>query len=176
MNKPKSPPRSAEPVESLGEVWYLSEITPALRRRYAAPVRARARQALLDDKPAMDEDTYATEWEAFQARIDSGAYEWGPPLELGGTGPGKAILAALGSTDGQVRLLQLLLEQSHGDVDTKRAIEILEGNPDGIAAAIRAVMGLPAVPTAPPEPTKEPGEKDEKKTGETTTATAAPAA
>lgn len=154
----KKPPAGAEPFESLGETWWLSKMTPALRRRFAAPVRMRARQQLFDDKEFMEEAQYQQEKDYLQARIDAGAYDWGPPVELSGTGPGKAIRAVLESDEGWVRLVALLLEETHGELPLTRVGEIVAGNPEACAAAMRAALGLPPLAVPPPEETTTPGE------------------
>lgn len=172
-SKPKKPPKNAEPVESCGETWWLSEVTTILRRQFARPIRMRARQALIDDKETMDEDAYAEEWDALQGRIDAGAYDWGPPLELGGTGPGRAIKAVLSTEQGLAELLRVLLAEAHGDLTPEKAAEILGGNPEGVTAALRAAMGLPSLP---PDADAEPGETATTETKPTTTTTTEPAA
>ena len=151
----KRPPRNAEPFDSLGETWWLSEVTPALRVEFCRPIRQRARQSLMDDKDTMTAEQYGDERKALQARIDAGAYEWGPPLELGGVGPGEAVSAALDTAEGQVRLLQLLLAEMHGELPLNRVAEIMGGNPEGWQAALRAAMGLPPLPPPSPEETGE---------------------
>lgn len=168
VDKKKIPP-GAEPVESLGEVWYLSEVDENFRKAFARPIRMRARQQLLDDKPALTPEQYKEEWEAFQARIDAGAYEWGPPLELGGTGPGKAVRAVLDGEEGGVLLVQALLEEVHGTLPFGKVVDILGGNPEGVAAAMRAAMGLPPLGVAPGPQAATPGETKAEATAATTT-------
>lgn len=170
-NKTKKPPRNAEPVDSLGETWWLSEVTAGLRKQFCQPIRARARQALIDDRELLDAEDYAAEKAFLQGRIDAGAYDWGPPLDRGGTGPGEAIKAALDTPEGQARLIQLLLVETHDEVPLEKVTEIMAGNPEGIGAALRAAMGLPPLPPPPPEET---GEKTE--TAKTDETTASPAA
>lgn len=143
MKGNQKPPKNAQPCEVNGTPYWLSELTPALRKLFSSLIRARARQDLIDDKTVLSEEAYAAEWDRLQDRIDSGAYEWGPPVELGGTGQGKAIQAALNCTEGNVRLVQLLLTEAHGELPLNEVAEIINGNPEGITAAIRAGMGLP---------------------------------
>lgn len=158
--KPKRPPKNAEPLDSCGETWWLSELTPALRKEFCRPIRSRARQALIDDREYMTDEQYAEEKDALQDRIDAGAYDWGPPVEKGGTGPGKALKAVLDTPEGQVQLARLLLAEAHGELPLDKTAEIIAGNPEGFVAALRAAMGLPP---SPPEPIEEPGEKTETK-------------
>lgn len=160
VDKKKIPP-GAEPIESLSETWYLSEVNENFRKAFARPIRMRARQQLIDDKPSLTPEQYKEEWEAFQAHIDAGAYEWGPPLELNGTGPGKAVKAVLDRDDGGILLLRALLEEVHGELSYAKVAEIIEGNPEGVAAAIRAAMGLPPLAVAPEPETPEPGKTAE---------------
>lgn len=133
----------SEPCEALGQTWWLANVTPGHRKMFSSLVRSRARQSLIDDKPYMDAKDYRAQWKDLQARIDAGAYDWGPPVELGGMGYGEAIQAALDTTEGNVRLVQMLLEDEHGEVPLSQVAEILNANPEGITAAIRAGMGLP---------------------------------
>lgn len=165
VDKAKKMPRNSHPVESLSETWWLSEVTPAIRKAFAATIRARARQQLIDDKPFLSEEDYAAEREALQDRIDAVAYDWGPPLEIGGTGAGKAIRAALASDEGILGLIQMLLSESHGDVSLTRVTEIVNGNPEGVQSALRAAQGLSPLPVAPPQ--QEAGQSQES-TPETT--------
>lgn len=154
----KKTPAGAEPFESNSETYWLSKLTPALRSRFAAPVRMRARQQLINDKAFMSEEQYKEEKDYLQARIDAGAYDWGPPVELNGTGPGKAIRAVLDSDEGWLRLVGLLLEETHGELPLAQVAEIVAGNPEACAAAMRAAMGLPPLAVTPPETMENPGE------------------
>lgn len=142
----KKPPKNAQPCEIAGVTYWFSELTPGLRKLFSSVVRSRARQNLIDDKPYLSDEAYAAEWDNLQHRIDGGAYEWGPPVELGGTGQGKAIQAALDYTEGNLLLVQMLLAEAHGELPLQQVAELLskeKGNPEGITAAIRAGMGLP---------------------------------
>lgn len=152
--KEKKPPSGAEPFESLSQTWWLSEVTPGMRKLYASLIRARARQRLYEDKPILSPEEYAEEKESLQGRIDAGEYDWGPPVELGGPGAGKAIRAAFDSDEGKLRLVQLLLSETHGDIGFQQTAEIIEGNPEGLTAALRAALGIP--PLAP-TPASQPG-------------------
>lgn len=149
MNTPKHIPKNAQPFDSLGETYWLSEVTPALRSVYASMVRARARQQLIDDKSFLSPQAYEEEKEQLQAHIDSGAYEWGPPVELGGVGAGKAIRASLNSDAGKLSLFQLLLHAAHGELSPAKIVDIINANPESAEAAFRAAQGLPPLASAP---------------------------
>lgn len=151
MSQAKKPPKNAQPFESLGETWWLSEVTQELRSAYASMIRSRARQQIIQEKAILSPEEYDESWERFQSRIDSGAYEWGPPVELGGTGPGKAIVAAHTSDEGSLRLIQLLLLNTHGELELTRVAEIIGGNPDAVSHALREALGLPPLAEAPAE-------------------------
>lgn len=166
----KKPPKNAQPFDSIGQTWWLSEVDANQRRAYASLIRSNARQQLIDDKPTLSPEAFDEEWERFQARIDAGAYQWGPPIDKGGAGAGKAIRAALNSDEGAGYLVQLLLSESHGALDIKQIIDIIHGNPDGLNAALRAAQGLPPLAVAPVE---TPGTTE---TAESVTKTEAPKA
>lgn len=174
MNKPnnlsspsvKKPPEGGHPCESLGETWWLSEVTPGIRKAYATMIRARARQQLIEERQILSAADYEESWERFCGRVDAGAYEWGPPVELGGMGPGRAIHAALNTTPGTIQLYQLLFFAAHGDLTEGRVLEIVNANPEGMDAAFRQARGLPPLPVAP----------DEQEPGQTTTEMASAAA
>lgn len=157
--QPKRPPNNAEPCDSRGETWWLSELNPTLRDQFSRPIRARARQSLIDDKEAMTREEYDEAKGDLQDRIDAGAYSWGPPLSAGGTGAGRSIRAILDTQEGQIQLVQLLLSETHGMLPLDRVVEIMNGNPDGMQAALRAASGLPPLP--PPEPEIGTGETTE---------------
>lgn len=164
MSTHKKIPKNAQPFDSLNETWWLSEVTPALRRLFASTIRARARQQLIDDRPLLSPEAYEEEKDTLQARIESGAYEWGPPVELNGTGAGKAIYAVLNSVEGKIQLIQLLLVESHGELDQNKVAEIISGNPEALAAALRAAQGLPPLAVAPANETPGTTQANEKTT------------
>lgn len=145
----KSPPPNSQPFDSLGQTWWLSEVGPGIRKAFAVRVRLRARRQLEEEKPFTEPEKWQEEWDRLQARIDQGAYEWNPPVELGGAGAGKAIRAAFEGDQTSMELIQLLLQATHDDLSPEQVGKIYEGNPEGIQAALRAAMGLPPLAQAP---------------------------
>jgi hypothetical protein len=145
---------SGEIVEALGQAWTLSHITPALRGAFSAWLKGRARQELSEQRRQgiLGPDDYREQSAVLNAECASGAYTWGSPLLPAGMG--SAVRAALDEMDGKVRLIQLLLKDTHGDVPAEQVYALMQDNPDQVAEACRTCLD-PNRQT--PAQTKSPG-------------------
>ena len=132
---------AGEIVESAGEAWTFAHVGPAVRGSYSAWLKARARQGLRDEYRQggiLSEQEYREESDALKRAFDAGHYNWGSPFSADGIG--QAVAASLDGWDGRVKLLQLLLEPAHGKVPAEKVVEVLRGNPDGCAEALRTCL------------------------------------
>lgn len=135
---------AAGPGEQLvagGKVWSLRHVGPGVRAAFSAWAKLQARQEV-QGCPELQA--------ALVGELAAGAYRWGTPLNP--KAMGSAVARLLGETDGQVRLVQLLLEPAHGEVAPAQVLEILAADPDGAAAAVRACLGLGPVDPNPQAP------------------------
>jgi len=130
MKKDRKPLPGSECFESLGKTWYLAPIGPAITDTYSAWCRMRARRATDRDKSLMTADEYIEEKRLTKQQIDAGEYEWGPPVEMHGTGMGPGVFALFNSEPGRLHLLRLLMEPAH-DTLTDEEINAVNGDSNG---------------------------------------------
>jgi hypothetical protein len=111
---------SGEQVESLGEAWTFTHVTPGIKGAFSrwAKMRARAEKKEQLENKIITREEYAAEMETLGDRMAAGAFNWGS--ELGNNDMGDGLLALLQGGPGLCRMMQLLLEPTHGPVDGKK--------------------------------------------------------
>lgn len=122
---------SGEVVISLDRAWTMRRVTPGVRGKFSAWVKARARREV--ETPA--------DRAAFLEQAAAGAYNWGSPLDP--KGMGSAVSAALGQWEGQTLLVGLLLEKEHGKVPDADLAAAMDGNREGFVEALQKCLELP---------------------------------
>jgi hypothetical protein len=146
----------SDPINLLGDVagimvqvngrwWTLSPIGPAIRARFVAWCKARARQEIISQRHIVSEDGYNDAHNCLTEASTAGAYKWNSPDPRR---MGRAIRAILSGEDGQVQLLTLLLAAHHPDTSFDEVMEILQSESEGIQYALASAMGTLA-PNAP---------------------------
>lgn len=134
-------------IDASGKVWTLSHIGPLIRAAFSKWCKLRARQGVAEQRAELGEDAYREDLSLLTEEIAAGSYNWGSPLDEAYAG--KAIRNILSSSDeGRVRLVQLLLAKTHGEVDGAAAMRLMDA--DGFEAAFRAAVRAPAAPNASP--------------------------
>jgi len=124
--------------EVAGKWWTLSPIGPLMRARFAAWCQAIARQAIISQRSVVGTDGYGDAHNALTDAIASGAYSWRSPDPRR---MGRSVKTIMTSEDGQVRLMQLLLEAHHKDVTEEQIRELFDSNDEGMLYAVAGAMG-----------------------------------
>jgi hypothetical protein len=139
---------AGEVVEAVNQAWTLSHAGPAIRAKYSAFLKGRARAELAEQQRqgVFSGDGHRESLVLLNEEMTAGAYNWGSPLDPDGMG--SAVRASLQQTDGLVKLLTLLLEKTHGQVSAEQARAILTDrigtadNPSPVTLAIRACLSV----------------------------------
>jgi hypothetical protein len=145
-DKQRKPHPDSESFDALGQTWHVAPIGPDHRRRFARWVRQKAALVLLEDREELGEEGFQEALSRFDHEKAAGTYSWDPPPELGGAGMGDAVATRFGTLAGKCHLLQLLLEQAHGEVSPATVWDIVASNPSGVALALRGALGLALAP------------------------------
>jgi hypothetical protein len=129
---------AGEVAEVDGVAWTFSHITPSIRGQFSAWLKGRARQGLAEERRegSLGPEEYREQSAILNAEFAAGAYSWGSPLAPDGMG--SAVQTALEEVDGKVRLVQLLLEKSHGKVPVEQVYTLLR-SPE-VGEAVRACL------------------------------------
>jgi hypothetical protein len=151
-----------ELVEALGKTWTLAHVGPAVRARYSAWAKARARQELTAQKAYLDQESYREALASLQEQMTARAYDWGTPLRKDAMGSGVAAL--IGTEEGRVRLLAELMRPAHPELadDPPAVVALVEAEPEAFALALAACLELPDPLAGRPTETGWAKETDEK--------------
>jgi hypothetical protein len=121
-------------------------VTPALRARFTGFVKKRALTELASLRSLLNPVEFHEVEKKILTQLASGSANWGPKSM------GALAQEFYLSDEGQVYLLQLLLEKQHGPVTEEVVLQLYEENPEGLKAALRASYNLPPRDEAPADP------------------------
>jgi len=144
-------------TDAAGKDWSLSHVGPRIRRLYSAWCKARAWAALAGSKEHESEEAHRESRAALIEQVAAGGYDWGSPLDPRRMGAG--LRAHLQSDEGKVKLLQLLLAETHGEVPVEQVVKLfVEADPEALGDAIARCLGVDPnakAPAASPSSGKE---------------------
>jgi hypothetical protein len=140
QQKTRKPLPGSEAFESLGKTWHLAPLGPAIQDAYSAWCRMRARRNTDRDKALMTPEEYAEEKQAVKRQIDAGEYEWGPPVEMQGTGMAPGVAALFNSNAGRLHMLRLLLEPAHDEMSDEEIDALVADGAESLKEAFHAVF------------------------------------
>lgn len=143
---------AGEVVISLDQAWTMHPVGPRARGAFGAWARARARREIETTRREMGENAYRADLAVFQSECGAGAYSWGSPFDPKGMGSG--VAAALGQWEGQAKLIGLLLEPAHGELEPEHLAEVIEGNRAGFIEALTRCLDAAPVPNGKAPPTE----------------------
>lgn len=126
-----------------GQAWTFSHLTPRMRGLFSSWLKGRARQGLLEERrqEILNPSQYREEADALKRQFDAGHYDWGSPLLPDGCG--LAVLEAINGHEGKVRIMQLLLVPTHGEVPAEQVVALLKASPEEaemVALAVRTCL------------------------------------
>jgi len=149
MNGHVPPPGKFETVMADGQVWKLSHINPGIRKAFAAWVEQEAMRRLHESRSRLGPAEWNGRRTWLTEQIMAGAYDWGFPLDP--NGQGSAVTRALSEGDGPGRLMQLFLEEAHGEVPIERIHALFAEQPEEIQMKMKRCLDPNSASPSPSE-------------------------